>query len=141
MDSLILSEKLESLRHCVRRIEDKRADSIDRLRADADRQDILALNLTRAVQLCVDMAAYVIADSEEPAPQTMGQAFESLVNLAVIPAPLARRMQAAVGFRNIAVHQYQAIDWDIVQSITWAGLEDFRDYAAAMAALVDASQP
>lgn len=137
MDSVILSEKLESLRRCVRRIEDTRADSIDRLRADVDRQDILALNLTRTVQLCVDMAAHVIADSEEPAPQSMGQAFDCLVNLEVIPAPLAARMQAAVGFRNIAVHQYQAIDWEVVQAITWSGLEDFREYAAAMAALVD----
>jgi hypothetical protein len=55
MDTLILEEKLESLRRCIVRIESKRAESAQQLRADVDRQDILTLNLTRAVQLCVDM--------------------------------------------------------------------------------------
>lgn len=54
MDRLILEEKLESLRRCVRRLEDKRATTAAALRLDVDRQDIIALNLTRAMQLCVD---------------------------------------------------------------------------------------
>lgn len=89
MDKLILQEKLEALRNCIRRIELRRTVTIDELRDDADRQDIIALNLTRAVRLCVDMATYVIADSNEPAPQTMGQAFDSLARLGVVSNPLA----------------------------------------------------
>ena len=58
MDRLILAEKLESLRRCVARIERWRVDSSETLAADVDAQDILALNLTRAVQLCVDMAVH-----------------------------------------------------------------------------------
>jgi hypothetical protein len=76
MDRLILIEKLESLRRCVRRVEMRRAETVEALQGDPDRQDILALNLTRAVQLCVDIAGVLIADSDEPAPQTMGQAFD-----------------------------------------------------------------
>jgi len=53
MASPILSEKLESLRRCVARIEQKRALSSDELARDVDRQDILSLNITRAVRLCV----------------------------------------------------------------------------------------
>lgn len=81
MDKLILQEKLEALRNCIRRIEARRTATVDELQDDADRQDIIALNLTRAVQLCVDIATFLIADSNEPAPQTMGQAFESLAHL------------------------------------------------------------
>lgn len=136
MDKLILQEKLEALRNCIRRIELRRTATIDELRDDADRQDIIALNLTRAVQLCVDMATYVIADSNEPAPQTMGQAFDSLARVGVVTDSLAARMKAAVGFRNIAVHNYQAIDWAIVFAITHRGLDDFRDFARAIGGLV-----
>lgn len=57
MDRLILAEKLEALRRCVRRVEARRTKTVEALQGDPDRQDILALNLTRAVQLCVDMAA------------------------------------------------------------------------------------
>lgn len=81
MDSLILAEKLESLRNCIRRIEARRSETVAELQGDADRQDIIALNLTRTVQLCVDMATLVIADSSELAPQTMGQAFDVLARL------------------------------------------------------------
>lgn len=59
MDKLILAEKLEALRRCVQRVEARRPDSVQALQADVDRQDILALNLTRAVQLCVDAAGIV----------------------------------------------------------------------------------
>lgn len=135
MDKLILAEKLEALRRCVRRVEMRRTESVQELQADVDRQDILALNLTRAVQLCVDMAGIVVADSDQPAPQTMGQAFDALASMRVIDADLARRMRAVVGFRNIAVHNYRAVDWAVVFAISQLGVEDFRAFAKAMAAL------
>jgi len=136
MDRLILAEKPESLRRCVQRVEARRTETVDALRHDVDRQDILALNLTRAVQLCVDAAGIVIADSDEAAPQTMGQAFDALARLGAIDDALAKRMKAAVGFRNIAVHSYQTVNWDIVFAISHRGLEDFRDFAKAMGALL-----
>lgn len=137
MDSLILSEKLEALRRCIERIESRRTDTAEALRRDADRQDILSLNLTRAVQLCVDMAVHVLSDTEQPAPQTMGEAFDLLAAEGAIPASIADRMRSAVGFRNIAVHNYQAVDWDIVHAIAHEGLEDFRHFARHMANLLD----
>lgn len=132
MDSVILAEKLEALRKCVRRLEEKRASSADELREDIDRQDILTLNLTRAVQLCVDMATHVLAATEEPAPATMGESFDGLLRLDLIDRELCERLQAAVGFRNVAIHNYQKIDWDIVHAITWQHLDDFRRFAQAV---------
>ena len=95
MDRMILAEKLESLRKCVRRLEEKRAASIAELRADQDRQDILTLNLTRAVQLCVDMATHILTTTEEPAPATMGEAFDGLAHLGLIDSTLQTQLKAA----------------------------------------------
>lgn len=134
---MIVEEKLESLRRCVARIEERRADSSAALAADVDRQDILALNLTRAVQLCVDMAAHLLTDTDQTAPRTMGEAFERLADEGVIDEPLAARMRAAVGFRNVAIHSYRRIDWDIVHAITHEDLDDFRRFAAAIARRID----
>lgn len=130
MDRLILNEKLESLRRCVQRIKDKRTQSAEALANDADRQDIITLNLTRAVQLCVDIAAHLISESRQPAPQTMADSFDHLARLGCISTDLAHRMQSAVGFRNIAIHQYQSIDWQIVHHITHERLGDFREFAS-----------
>ena len=47
MDRLIVERKLDSLQRCIRRIRDKRPDSVEALAADADLQDVLVLNLSR----------------------------------------------------------------------------------------------
>ena len=75
----------------------------DQLAGDPDLQDIIALNLQRAVQLCVDLAAYVIADTNVRPPSTMAENFVILKELSVIHPALTEGMMKAVGFRNIAV--------------------------------------
>lgn len=136
MDRRLIEEKLEALRQCVGRIEAKRPATVKTLAADSDLQDIVALNLTRAVQLCVDIAAHIIADSNVSAPETMAQAFDALVELKIIVPELADRMKKAVGFRNIAVHSYQAIDWEIVYNICHQNLDDFKRFARAVASIL-----
>lgn len=73
MDPLIVAGKLESLRRCVARIEARRAATANDLASDVDVQDSVALNLTRAVQLCVDLALHVLSDFEVPPPRRWGQ--------------------------------------------------------------------
>ncbi|MFA7487690.1 MAG: HepT-like ribonuclease domain-containing protein [Lysobacteraceae bacterium] len=79
MDRLIVERKLDSLQRCIRRIRDKRPDSVKALAADVDLQDVLVLNLSRAVQVCVDLAAHLIAGLSLAPPNTMGEAFDRLV--------------------------------------------------------------
>ncbi len=134
MAEVVLRDKLESLRRAMARIESHRAPSAEVLRGDIDRQDILSLNLTRALQLCVDMAVHLLADRGQPAPRSMGEAFSALAEAGIIEPALAERMRAAVGFRNIAVHSYRSIDWEIVQRICADGLDDFKAFARAVAA-------
>jgi len=53
----------------------------------------------------------------------MGQAFDALAGAGLIPSDLVRRLKKAVGFRNLAVHDYGAIDWHIVHGICRNNLE------------------
>jgi uncharacterized protein YutE (UPF0331/DUF86 family) len=133
MDRLIVERKLDSLQRCLARIASKRPQTVAQLSADIDLQDVLVLNLSRAVQICVDLAAHLLADAPVPPPNTMGETFERLAQAGVIQAGLALRMKKAVGFRNIAVHAYDAIDWNIVFAIVTGHLEDFREFARAVA--------
>ena len=41
---------------------------------------------------------------------------------------IADRLQKSVGFRNIAVHEYRQVDWDVVYAITTEHLDDFAEY-------------
>lgn len=130
MDQVIFDQKLESLRRCVKRVEDKTPSHVSELIEDQDIQDILVLNLTRAVQLCVDIGSHVISESEEPAPTTMGDVFSTLENLGAIKSITCKSMRKAVGFRNIAVHNYDVINWEIVYAICNNLLVDFRRFAS-----------
>ncbi|MGG2057793.1 type VII toxin-antitoxin system HepT family RNase toxin [Priestia megaterium] len=47
---------------------------------------------------------------------------------AIITSEIAYRMKAMVGFRNIAVHDYQAINQDILQQILEKHSSDFTTY-------------
>ena len=110
MDQVILAQKLESLRRCIRRVEEKTPGGVDQLVQDPDIQDILVLNLTRAVQLCVDIGSHVISETDEPAPTTMGDVFSTLEKLGIIAPATCQALRKAVGFRNVAVHNYDVIN-------------------------------
>lgn len=62
----------------------------------------------------------------------MGQTFDLLAKIGVINTELAIRMKKAVGFRNITVHNYEAINWQIVHAIATRHLDDFKDFAQAV---------
>jgi uncharacterized protein YutE (UPF0331/DUF86 family) len=83
MDSILIGQKLESLRRCVERVRLRCPADLRELVDDADIQDIVVLNLTRSVQICVDIASHLISASSESAPATMGESFEMLANMGV----------------------------------------------------------
>ena len=129
MDERIILRKLESLDRCIERLKSKKPSDIETFRTDHDLQDIIVLNLERAVQMCVDIASHIIAELEVRAPMTMSESFSQLHSARVISKETKERMQKSVSFRNIAVHEYQTIDWDVVYAILNFHIQDFNKYA------------
>lgn len=82
---------------------------------------------------------HIIASRDMRAPDTLGQAFDTLADAALIPPELAAKLKKSDGFRNLAVHNYDAIDWAIVFEICTKHLNDFRTYASFI--LKIATQP
>ena len=134
MDREVIEQKLESLRRCLQRVAEKCPSDPDKLGRDPDLQDIVTLNLSRAVQLCVDLGAHFIADLDLSPPDTMGQTFDVLAQADVISERRVLQLKKAVGFRNIAVHHYEEIDWAIVHGIALNHLSDFSEFAKVNAA-------
>ncbi|MBB3104140.1 type VII toxin-antitoxin system HepT family RNase toxin [Azomonas macrocytogenes] len=134
MDRLIIEKKLDSLQRCLERIRSKAPLDVASLIRDLDLQDVLVLNLTRAVQLCVDIAVHILTERRQPPPETMGRAFELLAQENLLDPALAQRLKKSVGFRNLAVHNYEAINWAIVHSIATRNLKDFDDFARSVIA-------
>lgn len=128
MDQLVVERKIESLRKCITRVEQRCPATLEELITDLDAQDVLVLNLTRSVQLCVDISMHILSTLNRPIPDTMGQAFTELAAASVIDKELADDMCKAVGFRNIAVHNYEEINWAIVFAIARNKLDNFKQF-------------
>src|SRR5699024_8706222 len=114
-----------SLRHCITRIEQKKPSKTD-LKDNFDLQDIISVNLERAIQRCVDIGSHILSSAEQNAPDTMADTFHKLDKLNILTPPTAEVMKKAVGFQNIAVHNYREIKWEIVFHITQHQIDDFR---------------
>ena len=137
MDELIIERKLDSLYRCINRIKDKCPTNAHTLSTDIDLQDVMVLNLSRAVQLCVDLASHLLSDTDSTPPNTMGETFELLSVQKIIDGELALRLKKSVGFRNLAVHNYDALNWDIVYAVATKHLDDFKSFANIIATLLN----
>src|SRR5690625_5368268 len=103
MDRSVIDHRLESLRRCITRIESRRPSTVEELQVDADLQDILSVNLERAVQLCVDIANHLIAATDARQQTSMGEAFDILYMAGLLTDAPAQRIQISDGDRQLHV--------------------------------------
>lgn len=137
MDTELVTSKLDSLARCVERLESKTPETLEVLQKDIDAQDIIAVNLERAVQLCVDITLHWISTrSQIPVPETMAESFMAMAAQDELPEPIARDLISAVGFRNLSVHAYDKINWEIVWKIITQHLDVFPKFAAHISRLL-----
>jgi uncharacterized protein YutE (UPF0331/DUF86 family) len=61
-------------------------------------------------------------------PQETGEAFALLASASRIDADLAERLQKTVGFRYIAVHDYERLNLRVVQAMVAGRLADFERF-------------
>ncbi len=137
----IIMRKLDTLARCVARIEEKRPDTVETLIQDIDVQDILSINLERAVQVSVDIGAHLIADLSVPPPDSMGEIFIILSDQNILSSETSFALRKAVGFRNLSVHAYENVDWERVFEIIHSRLNDFRKFADSVIVHMNTQSP
>lgn len=132
MDKVLLQKKLEMLVRCIDRIKSQNVSSPEELESNLDKQEIIILNLQRAVQICIDIGNHILLDYSVT-PATMADTFKSMAEKGIISVSNAANLAKAVAFRNIAVHQYDTLDNKIIFDIINNHLVDFSDFAASIA--------
>lgn len=136
MDKEVLQTKIEALIRCIHRIKDQNISSLEELEANLDKQEIIILNLQRAVQICVDIGNHILLDYKTPTPSAMSETFKYLAENKIISPENAEDLSHAVGFRNIAVHQYENLDCKIIYAIITSHLDDFKVFVEAISKLL-----
>ena len=122
-DRDVILSKAATIQRCLARIAEVTGFDPESLE-DIDKQDIFVLNLQRAVQAAIDLAAHGAASENLGIPETAAGNFTLLQKAGIIDDQLAEKMRKMTGFRNIAVHDYEALDIKILKSILIHRLKD-----------------
>ncbi|MDP3887085.1 DUF86 domain-containing protein [Hydrogenophaga sp.] len=127
----VLLNKAATVERCVARAHEEYAASPD-FATDFTRQDAAVLNIQRACEACLDMGQHLIRRDRLGLPQSARDVFALLTQAGWIDAPLQDAMQRMVGFRNIAVHDYQKLLQPILLSVLTVHLDDFLRFTTAV---------
>lgn len=135
----VLLNKVAAIERCVQRIEEEYRGHEAELETNLTKQDSILLNLQRACESSIDLAMHVVRVRHLGLPQESREAFTLLNQAGLLNATLTKRLQAMVGFRNVAVHNYQKLSLEIVNAILANHVNDFRVFATAMVRVAEKS--
>jgi uncharacterized protein YutE (UPF0331/DUF86 family) len=136
----VLINKAATIERCVARAREEYAANPQGFFTDFTRQDAAILNIQRACEAALDMGQHLIRREKLGVPQSARDVFVLLAREGWIDAALADALKRMVGFRNIAVHQYQALQLPITVSIITSHLDEFLQFSQAVL-LRDAAKP
>jgi uncharacterized protein YutE (UPF0331/DUF86 family) len=128
MDEVLLG-KAEIIERCLQRIETEYRGSESELETNFTKQDSILLNIQRICEASIDAAMHMVRLHALGIPKDSRQAFTMLVKANLLDPQLGKHLEAMVGFRNIAVHNYTEINMDIVRSILNERLVDMKTFA------------
>jgi len=124
----VLLNKAAAIERAVRRAREEYASDPGNLLTNQTRQDAIILNLQRACEGAIDAAMHLVRIHRLGIPQETREAFDLLQQAGRLDASLAERLKKMVGFRNVAIHDYQKLNLTIVQSILDERLDDFLEF-------------
>ena len=120
----ILLNKGQIIRRCIARVHQEYLGGPANLE-NPTKQDSIVINIQRASEAAIDLTMHFVAQRNLGVPETSRDAFTLLERAAILTPATAKQMRAMVGFRNIAVHNYQDLSLDVLRQIVEQHLTDF----------------
>lgn len=126
MNEVVLN-KITVIERSVKRIHEVYEENSEDLE-DFTKQDSIILNIQRACEASIDLAMHIVSERKLGVPKTSREAFKVLQENGIIEAKLTQTLMNIVGFRNIAVHDYQALELSILETILEKHVGDFLEF-------------
>lgn len=128
----VLMNKAASIERCVARAREEFANDPVSFASSFTRQDAAILNIQRACEATLDMGLHIIRREKLGVTQSARDIFTLLAHAGWIDPATAEQMRHMVGFRNVAVHDYQTLQLPITLNILTHHLEDFLVFSREM---------
>ena len=130
-DDVVLN-KSATIERCVARAREEYNADPDTFATNHTRQDAAILNIQRACEAALDMGHHIIRRESLGLPQSSRDVFDLLATAHRLEPQLAQSMKHMVGFRNIAVHEYQTLQLPITVNIIERHLDEFLTFSRQM---------
>jgi len=126
----VLINKASSIERFVARAREEYDKDTDSFATDFTRQDAAILNIQRACEAALDMGQHLIRRERLGVPQGARDVFQLLSQGGWVSPSLLTNLKNMVGFRNIAVHEYQTLQLPITVAIITQHLGDFLAFSS-----------
>ena len=124
----VLLNKAAAIERCVARArEEYNIDPVS-FATNFSRQDAAILNIQRACEAALDIGQHLIRREQLGVPQSARDVFELLAKSKWIESSLAESLKRMIGFRNIAIHEYQSLQLEITVKIITGHLDEFLQF-------------
>lgn len=129
-DLELVQKKLAFIETCLRElVELARADLVEH---DVRERRFVEHTLQIAIQAMLDVASHIVSDERLGEPATNYDLFQLLAGRGWLPEGLIPTLRAAVGFRNVLVHGYTAVDVAVVKDVLAHHLQDLTAFVGAI---------
>lgn len=128
----VLINKAATIERCVARAREEFDHDPTTFETNFSRQDAAVMNIQRACEAALDMGNHIIRRERLGLPQSARDVFEILAQKKWIDQELADSLKRMVGFRNIAVHDYQKLLMPITVKVITEHLVEFLQYSEQM---------
>ena len=134
VDKTLVLRKIAELERYEEQVREFAGISLSAYRADWKTQRIVERTLQMMIEACVDIAGHMISDLRMRTPSSYADTFRVLGEHSVLDHELLGNMEKMAKFRNVVVHQYEAVDPEIVIAILRKHIDDFRSFRDAIVA-------
>lgn len=125
----VVAGKVRNIRDCAQRLRRYDPGTLAAIEADPMLQDALVLNVQRACQAAIDLATHLVQVARIGPPNDSRDAFRRLETAGRLSPEMSAKLQAMVGFRNVAVHRYHELDLAVLRAILDHRLADLLAFA------------
>lgn len=131
-DSAVVQTRLNALSTPLRFLEHTVPVTPATLSSDITLRLALERALTQLVEVSSDMCAHILVTSFDVAVTSYAESFAKSAECGVISESLATRLQNAAKMRDVLVHMYLDVDYEVVAQAAPMALEDFTEFRRAV---------
>ncbi len=127
-DADLIRKKLAFIETCLGEL--RSLARADRIAEDVKERRFVEHTLQICIQAVQDVASHIVSDQRLGEPAESAAIFRLLFQAGWLSEQTASLLRAAVGFRNVLVHGYTAVDPAIVRDVLETRLGDFERFIA-----------